>query len=218
MEPTPFKTYLREQLERHGFALEEFSAKTGVSERHLEALLEGHYAKLPAAPYVRGYLINIAHALDLKEDELWELYKKEVEIKSSGPKDRLPENRYAIKTIKRSWIWGGAAGLVLLIIIIANIGRVVGEPSFTLVNPALETTTVHDPTIVLQGTVDPGDKLTIDGVETPVSEQGVFEYAYPLDPGTNQIAFTIKKFLGKEITVRRQVIYEPVEQPLEISH
>lgn len=212
MDPKSFRTLLREQLELHGMNLKEFSAHTGVSERHLEAFLEGHFHKLPAAPYVRGYLIKIAHALDLEEEQLWELYREEVGVKSSGAEDRLPQNRYAIKTIKRSWIVGGAIGILVLVIAIANIGRFVGAPNLTIVNPALETTITSTPTLLLEGTLDAQHKLTIDGEEIPLTPDGAFQKLYLLEPGPNQIRFTAKKFLGKEVTVERRVVYEPVEE------
>src|SRR3989344_1531730 len=100
------KDILQEYLELKGYSLPRLQQATGIPERYLEAMIKGEFHKMPAAPYFRGYLLKIAEVLNMDGQELWRQYQKEMEIKSSGPSDRLPENRFAIKSIKKSWIIG----------------------------------------------------------------------------------------------------------------
>lgn len=214
MEPT-FNNFLREQVQLHGLTLSQLSQQTGVSERHLEALLEGQLKRLPAAPYVRGYLIKISHVLNLPDEKLWEMYKAEVSVKSSGAHDRLPGNRYAIRVIKPWWIVAGIAALFLIIFFSLRAGSFFGKPDFTLIHPSTEIFTTATSTIVFRGVIDPQDKLLIDQDEVPVNLDGTFEHSYFLRPGLNQVTFTVTKILGKEMTVSRQIIYEPEEEVIE---
>ncbi len=209
-----FSDFLREQVQLKGLSVEHLAAQSGVSERHLEALLERNFKKLPAAPYVRGYLIKIGGVLGVKGDELWELYRRETEVKVSGADDRLPANRYAIKAVNKRWFVAGGALLLILLYLGANASRILGAPSLTIENPGEETTLTSAATITLLGRVHPEDKLTVDGLEVPVGRTGTFELPYPLQPGLNRIEFMVKRILGRELKVVRQVVYEPPVTPV----
>lgn len=209
-----FSDFLREQIQVRGFSVEHLAAQSGVSERHLEALLERNFRKLPAAPYVRGYLMKIGGVLGVKGDELWELYRREAEVKISGPEDRLPGNRFAIRAVSKKWFVLGGTLLILILYLGVNASRLLGAPSLILERPEEETTLTSASVITLAGRVNPEDKLTVDGVEVPVGSTGRFELSYPLQTGLNRIEFTVKRILGRELKVVRQVVYEPQDEPL----
>ena len=200
---------LREQLELKGLTAEKLSEQTGIAERHLTALLKGEIQKLPAAPYVRGYLTSVCRILGLDASELWKTYRHELEIKHSGPSDRLPSNRYAIRKVGRR---GPIVAVVLVLLVIyagVNASRLIGKPNLQITNPSVETTVVAQDLIVLTGNANPRDKLLIDSQEVAIREDGAFEKAYPLQPGLNTIEFSAKRLLGKEVKIVRQVIYQP---------
>lgn len=205
------KDVLKEQIQIKGFSFERLREQTGIAERYLTAFLDGHKEKLPATPYVRGYLMKLASVLELNAQELWENYKPELLDKSSGPHDRLPVNRYAIKTVSKSWIAAGVVGVLILGYLAINASRFLGRPNIQILSPTLETTITTANTIELLGKVSPSDKLLIGGEEIIVDEQGNFQKSYPLEPGLNVIEFSVKKFLGRETKITKQIIYESQE-------
>ena len=215
MEKT-LENILREQLQLKGISIQKLRQHTGIADRYLHALLEGKHEKLPPAPYTRGYLMKIATALDLNGEELWNLYKNGSGVKSSGPLDRLPGNRFALKKINKGWMIGGIVGIVIIFYVIVNAGRFVGTPSLTITNPKEATTIVNEDTILLTGTINPNDKLIIGGEEVTPNTEGSFEYPYKLEVGLNQIEFSVKKFLGKERKEIKQVVYEVKPEPTPI--
>ena len=209
MEDKHFKDFLKEQMESKNFTVAKISDHTGISERHIQALLLGETEKLPSTPYVRGYLSKIANVLELNSNVLWKIYVQEFSTPSSGPLDHLPLNRYAIRPVNKVWLTVGILAVLLFFYFLANTPHLFGEPTLKLQSPAAETTTTNFDTIPLTGAISPSDKLLIDNQEVVPNASGQFTTTYHLQPGLNQIEFTVKRFLGKELKVERKVIYQP---------
>jgi len=205
------KDILSEHLELKGLNFLRLQQLTGIPERYLEALLKGNFEKMPAAPYTRGYLMKIAEIFNLNGEELWQQYKRETEIKSSGLSDRLPENRFAIQSIKKEWLVMGIVIIGLIIYLSFNLPRIFGKPSLTILIPRAEISFSNQPTITVIGKISPSDVLKINKQNIPVDKTGRFEKTYNLLPGLNIFEFTAKRLLGKEIKIARQVIYQPTQ-------
>lgn len=180
---------------------------TEVPGQFLEAILEGNNAKLPPAPYVRGYFIKVALALDLDAPALWQIYKRQTNFQSSGINDRLPHNRFAFKKIKKGKLIGVIVGLVILIFLASQASRFWGVPSVEIYNPVNEAV-VRNPDIEISLKISPQDKLTINNEVVAVDSDGYFKKNFNLQPGINTFEFKVKRFLGKEIVVTKTVIYQ----------
>lgn len=203
------KDIIKEQLGVKGFSLARLYQLTGIPERYLTGILEANTKNLPALPYVRGYLLKIAAALGLNGNDLWREYQREAEIQSSGLKDRLPENRYAIKTRKMRWPILMTAVIVLLGGYLAlNAGNIFGHPSLTIYSPKESLTVTASAIQSLAGKINPKDILKINGEEIVVSLNGEFNEFYDLQAGLNTFEITVKRLLGKKTKVVKQVIYE----------
>lgn len=200
------KETIEEQLSIKGFSLERIAEITDIPLRYLEALIQGNTKKLPAAPYVRGYLFKIGKILDFDGNELWEAYKKESGIKSSGPEDRLPSNRFAIKSINKKYIVIALIIILLVGYLIWQAPRWLGQPPLT-VYPMEEKTS--EPEVVISGKIEPRDKLTINSEEILVDSKGNFSKNYNLQEGPNTIEVKVKRFLGRETKIVRQIEYQP---------
>ena len=218
MEPQTGKRLselLRNALTERGLTAERLGEQTGIAERHIDSLLKGTFEKLPAAPYVRGYLGKLAPLVGMESQELWRLYREELAPKSSGPLDRLPSNRYVIRSrVSRRTIALGAIAVIIVVYLSFNLNRLIGQPPLRIEYPFAETITVDTDTVMLTGAVDPRDTLSINGEEIPVDAEGRFEKSQRLEPGLNTMVFSVKRLLGREITETRRVIYElPAETP-----
>lgn len=211
MEPhKDLKTLLNEALELRNVNHEKLSQLTGISERYIWAIQNMEIDKLPSAPYVRGYLKKISEVLRLNHDEIWELYKKELDHKQSGAFDTLPNNRFAIKQLSRREIFFGALGIILALYLLLNARQLVGRPNLNIVNPETQITYTADEKIILFGKLEQRDKLTINGEEVFISRDGNFSKEYSLQPGLNTIEFKANRLLGKEVTIIKEVMYQPI--------
>ena len=201
---------LKEILDTKGITLEKLSESTDIPKRYLDALINGDLAKLPPAPYVRGYLVKIAKALRIDNEELWQNYNNEVSLKTSGQNDKISANRFAlpIRHDKRTILF-----IIILISVIIYLtfqwDNIFGSPKLEIINPAVAEVTVKEPIIKVSGRIDPKDKLIIDTEEVIADPTGWFEKDISLQSGPNNIVFTVKRFLGKEVKIIRQINYQP---------
>ena len=209
LEQKSLQETLKAQLDIKGLTKKRLADLTSISERYIDGLIEGNPSKLPSAPYVRGYLIKIAAILNLGEEEVLALYKKEQGVKISGPADKLPHNRFAIKPMNKKFLLAFLLALLAGAYLIKNAGRLIGEPELTVTNPFAQAAIVASPLIKLTGKIDPKDKLLINSEEAAVDSDGSFEKLYNLQIGLNTIEFSAKKILGREAKVVKQIIYQP---------
>lgn len=215
MENKTLRDFLRETLEFKGYSLDRISQLSEIPHRYLEFILDGNYSKLPAAPYVRGYLVRLAGVLELNGEEIWQAYKKEIAPKSSGKNDKLPENRFAIKTVKKGWLVAGLAAILILVYGGVNAGQLIGKPGITVFSPAENSSFTAAATALLTGKINPRDKLTINGEGVPVGKSGEFSKNYSLEAGLNTFEIIVKRLLGRETKVIKQIFYQPAEKTIK---
>jgi len=202
---------LTETLKEKNITLNKLSEITGISERYLEAITEEKYEKLPPSPYVRSYLFKIADALNLDGQKLWQEYQKNSQLKKSGLNDKLPLNRYSLKPLNKKIIF-----LTVLIILIAGYfifryNSFIGRPTVSLLGQLANAanSVVSSPDFKIEGQIKSGDQLAINKESSYVDGSGYFQKNISLQPGLNVIQLQVKRFLGREITVNKQVIYLP---------
>ena len=214
MEPhKDLKTLLNEALELKNVNHEKLAGITGIPERYIWAIQNIDIEKLPAAPYVRGYIKKISDVLQLNHDELWELYKRELIHKQSGEHDKLPENRFAIQHLSKRTTSLILAGILLLTYLVLNMDRLIGAPKLIITNPEELIVATTENIIMLAGVAEQRDKLTINEEEVFINPDGTFSKEYYLQPGLNTIEFKSKRLLGKETLESRKVLYQPtIEQ------
>ncbi len=201
---------LSDRLAAKGWNLEHLAKLSGLPESVLGALLSGDAKRMPSAPYLQGYLNRIAPLLELDSRALFEAYRTKDAFKSSGPRDELPKNRFALGSGRRERaLLIGAAALIVFAYLGWRGVSILRQPTLIVRYPAEETILVSSPTIVIEGVADARDVVRVGGEEAPVSRDGGFRKEYALDPGVNVIEIVSTRFLGKEARVVRQVIYRP---------
>ena len=181
---------------------------TDIPERYVAMLVSGDYKSLPPAPYVRGYIMRLAGALGLDGQELWQLYKRHQQLRTSGEGDKLPSNRFALKRMDTK----KAAAIAIAVALIVGIGMKIismtGAAEIDIKNPIQNNVVTNQQVIDLQGKITPGDRLKINNEEIVIDKNGYFEKNFSLEPGINSIEFKVKRLLGKEVTVVKTIIYQ----------
>lgn len=204
---------LVELLEERGINPEKLSYVTNIPTRFVDALLEGDFKKLPAKPYVRGYLIRIAAALGVADEIIMEAYRESTEIRSSGGKDKLPINRFAIQKINKNFAVGVVVILGLLIFLGLRINDIMGTPTLQ-VNLSENPSSTTNQTLKITGKVSAKDKLTLNQEIVYTNQDGTFQKDITLSPGLNTFEFDATRFLGRETKIVRQVVYEVPQQAI----
>ncbi len=203
-----FNELFKEAVELRGLNLERLAETTGIPRNYLAAFIAGDLKKLPPLPYVRGYLMKISEVLGIDGNYLWALYKEEISLQLKNS-DHLPINRFAIKRINKKKIIFGIVLIFAIIYIAFRFNNLVGIPEIKIIQPTRDNLIVNERLFELSGEINNFfDKLTINGEEISVEKSGKFEKEYQLQPGANKIEFKVKRFLGKEIKVEREIIYQ----------
>lgn len=202
---------LTEAIQDKNMSLAKLSELTGISERFLAALVEQKFEKLPSAPYVRGYLFKIAETLNLDGEKLWQEYQKNTQLKKSGVNDHLPLNRYALQPLNKKLILLGVILFFIVGYLVLRYNLFLGKPSLSLTGEILNSTNpvVYNSLLKIEGWVKSGDQLMINKENIYVSENGYFQKDFSLHPGLNIVQFQIKRFLGRETIITKQVLYFP---------
>jgi cytoskeletal protein RodZ len=202
------QTIIEEALEQKSLNYEKLADLTGIPEKYIISLQSQELKKLPAYPYIRGYLKKICDVLGLNFEESWKIYQKELSHKKSGAFDKLPANRFAIKKINKKNVAIGIVAAILLAFFALNFNNFFGKPYLEITNPKDSLSTVSTSSINVIGKINPTDKLTINSKDIVTDLNGSFESTYELQPGLNTIEFKVKKLLGKENSQIKQIILE----------
>ena len=214
MDNRSFSEILTDALDEHRNDLNKLAELSRVPIYYLELLARNETAGLPPSPYLRGYIIRLSRILGLNGDLLWEIYKKEHSIKTSGSDDNLPKNRFTIETISHTnLIIAVAAVFLVLAYFIFRFDALFGRPHLVINNPASPVSDSLFQITPLAGLTDPDSKLTINGEMIEVESNGSWQKEVFLESGINNFEVTASKFLGQKTSLTRQIIYEP---PAEI--
>lgn len=193
-------------MESKGMDAGKLSDLTDVPQRFIVSLIDGDFKNLPSEPYIRGYLFKVAGVLDADPNSLWRSFRQSSEIHSSGSADLLPANRFSLQRISSKKVWIVFIVLVLLGFLGFRVDNILGNPTLDVTLP--ETTTSQ--IINVTGKVNPGDTLTLNNEVVYPDKEGQFDIKeIQLEPGLNTLEFRVKRYLGRETTVVKQVFYQP---------
>ncbi|MBI5732773.1 helix-turn-helix domain-containing protein [Candidatus Jorgensenbacteria bacterium] len=218
MDATPrnLSSLIVDALRVKSLTIEKLSQATGISERFIEQIIEEKFDDLPAAPYVRGYIVKIADTLGLNGGDLWKVYLKDnATLHRSGERDLLPHNRFATKPVNRGVVIMMLIAALFILYILIRLPSILGRPPLTL-NIEEDELVVKASDFTLDGKSRLGDELTINGEAVYPDEQGNFSYLAKLTPGFNTFRVKSRGILGQEAIVTKQIFYE--SSTLEIKH
>lgn len=204
-----FANILIEAIKMRSISVEKLSQAAGVPENVIGFLINEKFDKLPAAPYVHGYLVKISEALGLDGEKVWKEYLSErEEIRKSGARDILPPNRFAIPKVNRK-VMGVILGVVLILIYGAlRLPSILGTPSLSFGDLSGGITVTKSQNFTIKGSLENGDTLSVNGEAMTVDKSGEFEKAVVLNPGFNTFTFTASKVLGKTYTTTKQIYFQ----------
>ena len=204
-----FASIIIEALKIKSISVEKLSQTTGVPENVIGLLINEKFDKLPAAPYIHGYLIKISGALELDGERVWKEYLSERdEIRKSGEQDVLPPNRFEIPKVNKK-IAGVILGVVVVLIYGAwRLPSILGTPTVTFSDLSGGITVTKDQNFTITGVLGNGNSLTVNGETIAVDKNGAFEKAVVLNPGFNTFDFEASKILGKTFSTTKQVYYQ----------
>jgi len=207
-EEKTFSAVIVDAMKAQGMTFEKLVQATGISDRFLGLILNENLDKLPASPYVHGYIMKIAEVLRLDGERIWmEYFKDSHGVRRSGAADMLPGRRLDPRHRPRKVFILGIAIIVLVLGYVAfRIQQSVGEPVLsTNITDNMKVTAAE---FDVKGSIDPKDQISLNGTQLYPDPRGNFEEKIELQPGFNTLSFDVKKFLGNEYTTNKQIFYQ----------
>ena len=187
--------------------LGEVSRSTKIQIKYLEYLESGHFEKLPADVYVKGFLRSYAQYLGMDENYLIKLYEREKEIHNNIKKEEPKTPPWRGKPIRFSNIIITPKFLVaFLVIFFIGLGffYLYRELSIFISNPRLAITSplnnfsTEDKSIKIEGVTEKDAKLSINDQSAIVDENGKFSEVLILQLGLNTITIKAVNRFEKE--------------------
>jgi len=215
MDNNQLSELINQILKEKGLDINRLASLTNIPKRYLTALKDGDFKNLPPAPYVRGYILRICRALNIKPDDLIEAYR-ELSLKKSGRNDSMPTNRFDDNQNHSHsiLIWLIAALLIAGIFFLRFTPDFRGVPEISVNLPDF-LIRVNDPLFIIEGRVTPGDAIFINTEPTLTDNDGNFTKEVMLEVGSNAFEIKAVRFLGRETKIIRQIFYEERQQEVQ---
>lgn len=199
---------LRRAREAADFNLAQAAANCNVPEKYLAALESNRFTELPKAKVYRlSYLSEYARLLKLKEKPLFIQFIKEGGLKDLpevSPEPSAKQPRISWPLLARNLFL--AAGVLLLLGYLGwQVRNVLQPPRLEIFFPP-EGYVTNKANITLEGETEKECRLTVNGGEITVNDQGRFQPTIDLTNGVNTIIITATKKHGKTATITRHVV------------
>ncbi len=213
-EEKTFGQMLADTLAAKGYSAERLAAETGISDRFINLFLEDRMNELPPSPYLHGYIVRIGEVLGFDGERVWQThFKDRREVRRSGARDILPQNRFALTRMNMPIA-------VIAVLIVAAVGYILFRTyvssdltrGLTLEGLGDETLVVGSPALVVRGAVDGNLKLTVNDADVYPGRDGTFSHSVSLSPGMNAVVFELEGLLGRTGKVVKYVFFRSVTQ------
>ncbi|OGH19666.1 MAG: hypothetical protein A3D74_00530 [Candidatus Levybacteria bacterium RIFCSPHIGHO2_02_FULL_37_13] len=199
---------LKDKRIAKGLTIEQVSKETKIRASYLSAIEKGEYQKLPASTYIQGFVRNYAKYLDLNEQEILAIFRREFDEKKAFavlPKGLVKED-FPIKRIKLA-----DTAKFIILLAIALLGYIFFQYRFAIISPPLEILTPKDGVIVLSSTVsvsgktDPNATVFVNNDNVSLDSDGNFKKSINVFPGKIIIRIKAINYFGKEKIIERHI-------------
>jgi lambda repressor-like predicted transcriptional regulator len=202
--------FLNEVLKVKGISIEKLSILTGIHINVLENLLKGNFKKLPAKPYLHGYILKISEVLSLDGNDVWKRFLEENSFLFEEQKrENKKSKKLKLNLSGRIIIWGVVI-LIVFLILFFRLPYILGKPIIKLEDFKEDLITTSSPNILIKGKLVNGDKVLINGLVIDLDKDNNFQKEISLVPGLNTIKIEASKILGGKIEILKQIFYKKI--------
>lgn len=203
--------YLRAGREKMNLTLNEASEMISISSRHLKALEENDYSKLPPVVYTKGIILQYCKLLELDADKALYYFGRN---KLTNRKENLSKVLISHAWLRKIFSYRNFAifvAVIFLITCIFYISKAIypmyAKPFFILADPSSCPFQTNQDKIEIKGLIQPESKIWINEEDSLVDKDGKFSCFVFLNKGENFIRFRVLNKFGKESS-RECVIYK----------
>lgn len=199
---------LREQRITKGLSIEEVSKATKIRASYLLAIEKGDYQKLPASTYIQGFVRNYANYLELNEQKILALFRREFDEEKTFKilpeglvKEDFPLHRLRV---------ADTAKIIILLVIIV-FGYILFQYRYAIISPPLEVlaptegAVISSRTITVSGKTDSNATVFVNNDNVSLDSDGIFKKSINVFPGKIIIRVKAINYFGKEKILERHI-------------
>jgi cytoskeletal protein RodZ len=199
---------LSEERLRKGYSLEEVSKATKIRTSFLQAIERGEYKKLPSGTYAYGFVRNYAKFLDLPEQKIVAIFKREYEeekflkvLPEGLTKDDFPSSGFRIGHIFKIF---PLVFIALIIYILFQYRAAIFNPSISVSSPK-ENSVITSKEITVVGKTDPNVTVFINNEIAALDKDGNFRKTISVFPGKTKITIKSVNSFKRTSTLERNI-------------
>ena len=200
-------TLLKDERLKMGFTLEQVEQATRIRSKFLLAIEADDYKKMPALPYVQGFIKNYSDFLGLKSTTILAIFRRQYTQKEKELRESIEE-----PLTKSYWITRNKVIILLLSILVVALfsyfylqfRALHTAPPLLIEQPANESI-VQTEEIAVFGKTDPDATLTINNEPVLVKEDGKFYKDITLNSGINTLVIQATSRVGEKTSITRKI-------------
>ncbi|HCM37971.1 MAG: hypothetical protein UV61_C0006G0107 [Candidatus Gottesmanbacteria bacterium GW2011_GWB1_43_11] len=203
---------LKEDRLKKGFTLEQVEKATKIRAKFITAIETDNYQKLPAAPYIQGFIKNYSEFLGLSSPTILALFRRQFI-------ERKRQNQPQIEEPLTKSAWQLTPNKVIFVLVVILVLGLLGyfynqyqalhrPPPLTLENPKADIV-VHEEILPVFGRTDPDATVSINQEPILVKSDGRFYKDIPLTLGSNTLVIESTSRIGEKTTLIRRVTRAP---------
>lgn len=190
-----------------GWTIAELSQRTKIQERFIQALENSDLARLPAMPFVNGFLRTISIELDLKPEGIVAVFRRDF---GEGDKGKVIPNVSEEKD--KGFRWAPSTSIVIGILtmilvfsfyLIIQLKGLLGVPGLEIWEP--QDQAVVGTETVVEGRTDPTASVAINGQKIKKNRNGTFSQSIGLPEGVQTVTISATGQNGKTTEIVRTV-------------
>lgn len=201
---------IRSIREENQWSIQDLANRSGIKREHIEAFEEYRYNALPGQVYARNFLVQIARALRINESRLLSVFESEYKSfpfkKTFSPPHELSmPTLWTPKRIRTVLIFS----LLFIAIgyVVVNISGFFTPPELQILSPE-DNIEIHETSVEVHGTTDPGVEITINNAPIDVTDEGDFLAKVDLTIGVNTLTIVATKKFGQQKVEERNLLVQ----------
>jgi transcriptional regulator with XRE-family HTH domain len=200
---------IKKTREERGLDFATVSKLTMIPVKYLEALENGKYSKLPKARAHRlAYIRELTKIFQLPTAELIEQFENEsgfADTPLTHPKRAVRMFPFASISIFIRNISAFAMVFLFAGYLVWQVRGILEPPRLAIFSPS-EGYIANSPHTIIEGETEKESRLTVNGQDVMVNEEGKFSAQIDLSAGVNTIQISATKKHGKTTTITRHIV------------
>lgn len=209
---------LKERRKEKGLTIEQVAEITKIRSIYIKALENSDHQAFSSEVYLKGFLRNYSHFLEIGTERALAMYRRESEFKSKEPVIKLAE-KIKESGFKLDFTTGKIISLIIVAIVLVTIGyigfyinNILKQPTLLIKAPisisagAEGVYKTNDDQILVTGNTDIGTTLTINGQKFETNNFEEFRKELAINDGLNTFIFSAESQFGKKSTLTLNVL------------